>query len=466
MSKENFVLKLQIEMEEESTKVLDGQSRICNWLYNHFIEKAQNLKNEFKQGNQESGKTLYSKRGFRNLLPKIKQEHPFLKVVHSSAIKNTALRCSEAIQVHQKSKKGKRKGKKMGWPKFRKWAKDWFSLLYDEPNKGFSMEGQTLTLSLGMGEDRKRRSLVLQVPDLGVLKGKIIRNLRITSELGNYYAIFTVQQEKKLQRPVKKIIALDPNHKNLVYGVGTDKKAIEIAAPIWLRPYDKRIDELKSRRDRCNKKAKKIKVQDAHGKDLEREVMLPSREWKKRNNTLQRALYKRREQTKTFMFTAAHSLYKEYDCVAIGDYTPDGRGDSTAMRRGMNNRSLIGRFKKVLSWVGQKSGKRFIEYDEKGTTRTCSRCHAVIEGGLHPKIRMWQCLECQTLHNRDENAAVNGLSKVLRELATNGEMEVSPIVSGSDLAPEERWAWCVLPSGVFSTLRGQDSKVIFAAAGN
>lgn len=147
MSKENLVLRLGVELDAAGASELDGQSRICNWLYNHLLERGQQLKREFISGNPEASKILYTERGLRNQLPKIKGENPFLKVVHSSPLKNTALRLSEAIQVHQKSKKGKRRGKKMGWPKFRSWKRKWFSLFYDEPNKGFKIEGETLILS-------------------------------------------------------------------------------------------------------------------------------------------------------------------------------------------------------------------------------------------------------------------------------------------------------------------------------
>ena len=58
------------------------------------------------------------------------------------------LRLSEAIQVHQKAKQGKRKGRQMGWPKFRSWKRSWFSLFYDEPEKGFKIQGNNLILSL------------------------------------------------------------------------------------------------------------------------------------------------------------------------------------------------------------------------------------------------------------------------------------------------------------------------------
>src|SRR5277367_6561200 len=165
MSKENLVLRLRVEADAAGANELDGQSRICNWLYNHLLERGRQLKEEFISGNPEASKILYTERGLRNQLPKIKEEHPFLKVVHSSPLKNTALRLSDAIQAHQKSKKGKRKGQILGWPKFRAWKQSWFSLFYDEPGKGFTIEGDKLILSLGMGTDRKRRSITLELKE-------------------------------------------------------------------------------------------------------------------------------------------------------------------------------------------------------------------------------------------------------------------------------------------------------------
>ena len=465
LHKERVVLKLKLGVGKEEKGILDRQSRICNWLYNTLVEKALELRKEFCQGQSaEIGKTLYTERGLRNLLPQIKEEKHFLKVVHSSPLKNTALRVSQAIQTHQKSKKGKRRGKIVNFPKFRSWKERWFSLLYDEPNKGFKVKEQQLILSLGRGEDRKQRSLILSLPEAYLLKDKSIRNLRISSEYQEYYAIFTIEKELPAKKPISKIIALDPNHKNLSYGVDTEAKAIEITAPTWLKLVDKRIDEVKSKRDNCIKKAKKLPVLD-QGKETGKEYFLPSRRWKKYNDLLTQVQRKRREQTKTFMFTIAHSLYKIYDCVAIGDYVPHGQGITTKMRRAMNNRSLLGRFKEVLSWVGKKSGKSFFEYEEKGTTRTCSCCHTIVEEGLAPSIREWCCAGCKTIHHRDENSAINGLRKVLRDFSTNSETIVSQ-VPGSGLAlVKERWAWCALPSGMRCILRGQGSD-FFAAPRN
>lgn len=460
------VLKLSLEPNEDVASILDGQSKICNWLYNSLLENALKLRQEFIQSSDtQLAKTVYSERGLRDLLPSMKEENPFLKVVHSSPLKNAALRLSEAIQAHQKSKKGKRRGKIVGWPRYRSWKASWFSLLYDEPNKGFKIQDNHLILSLGMGQDRKRRTVSIPIKDAALLKDREIRNLRIVKQQSAFFAVFTVRTIVPQKKSVSRIIALDPNHKNLAYGVDTENQAMEIAAPTWLKKYDIRIDELKSKRDHCQKKSRQIAVLDESGNPTGRTYWKPSKRWTKYHNTLERALQKRREQTKTFLYTIAHSLYHKYDCVGIGNYTPHGDGITTKMRRAMNNRSLIGRFKEVLSWVATKSGKTFLEYDEEGTTRTCHTCQHRVENGIAPNIREWACEKCQTFHCRDENAAKNGLKRVLRDLATKSEMKVSQVSCSDLVSVTERWAWRVVPSGMIVIPRGQNGEV-FAASGN
>lgn len=460
------VIKLELEALKGVFRSLDGQSRICNWIYNRLLEKANALKQEFIQsGNTELAKTLYTERGLRNLLPSFKEEYPFLKSVHSSPLKNTALRLSQAIQACQKSKKGKRRGKKLGWPRFRSWQMSWFSLLFDEPTKGFKITGDTLQVSLGMGDEHKRQSLSFTLKEAHLLKNQEIRNLRLLKQKGIYYAVFTVRVLLIEPKPIKRVIALDPNHKNMAYGVDTEGHAIEIAAPRWLKHYDKRMDELKSKRDRCDKRAKKEIVTDQQGKSIGKEVRLPSKRWQKYHRTLEKALHKRQEQTKTFVYTLAHKLCQQYDCIGIGDYTPNGNGITTSMRRSMNNRSLIGRFKEAVNWVALKSGKTYLEFDEKGTTRTCHCCEYVNAEGLCPSIRTWECPDCRTNHIRDENAAQNGLKQVLRDLTKKCETLVSLVPGSGLVSVVERWAWRVQPSGVQNALRGSERRLV-AASGN
>ena len=409
------VLKIKLTLDEADARVLDGQSKIINWLYNHLLEQANKLRTEYiASQDKKLGLTLYSKRGLRNLIPEIKKSHPFLKSVHSSPLKNGALRLSESIMRFQKEKsKGKR-----GWPRFRSWRQRFFSLLYDEPNKGWKLDGRKLKLSLGADENGKRLYIygdLEKSPDSFV--GREIRNLRVTKQGDQYFCIFTVRHPDVKKRNLNKIIALDPNHKNLVYGVGTDRQAIELKNPYFLKTIDRRIDQLKSLRDRCKKRSQLIVYESG------KRAWRPSRRYQYFQCRINKLLRIRRDQTKAFLYTVANWLYKHYDLVSVGDYTPKGGGITKAMRRAMNNESLIGRLKTVLMWVSIKSGKHYNEWNEKGSTRSCHFCGYAFKGGLLPDIRSWQCPECTKQHYRDENAAINGLIETYKTLKLPGPVQ-------------------------------------------
>lgn len=429
------VIKLRLYPDEKTAYCLDDQSRKCSSLYNKLLTQANQI---LQDGNKDEFKTIYSSYGLRNLVPRMKELHPYLKSVYAAPLKNTALRMASAFQNAAQSK---RKGKKVNRPRFYVWKQHWFSLLYDEPFKGYSIAGNKLHLSLGMGLDRKRHSIQITVGDAHLLKEKDVRNLRIVKEYGLFSAVFTIAQKIPNKKPIKKVIALDPNHKNLFYGVDNTDSAHEIQAPHWLKIYDRRVDELRSKLDACLKKSKK------------REIVVnstvityweESRRYKRLKKTLDRVLAKRRELTKLFCYRIAHELCKQYDFIAIGDYAPQGQGITTAMRRSMNNRSIIGKSKSIIKWVALKSGKTYYEFDETGTTRTCHACGFIMQAGIHPSIREWLCPGCLTTHIRDENAACNGLQKAYSKISE----EQSLLVPRSGRVHiNERWAWKILSSG-------------------
>ncbi|MFI5343690.1 MAG: hypothetical protein ACHQUC_05655 [Chlamydiales bacterium] len=99
---------------------------------------------------------------------------------------------------------------------------------------------------------------------------------------------------------------------------------IEDIGRLVLLAYDKRVDKLKGKRDRCKQKVNLKAVFDQNGNPTGKEYWKPSKRWEKFNRTLERLQNKRREQTKTFIYTIAHGQYKNYDCVAIGNYIPKG----------------------------------------------------------------------------------------------------------------------------------------------
>jgi len=420
-------VKMPLLVGEQEAAILDSQSKIANWLYNKLLEQANALRQQYRETqDKQIGLTLYTERGLRNLIPDLKAQHPFVKVVYSSVLKNAALRLSKAIRDYQDGKHGRR-ANIVNWPRFRAWKRNWFSLQYDEPWKGYALAGRTLTLTLG--QDATGKQLQVEVKLAETLPHWVnhehIRQCRIVKEGHLYSVVFSVERllpNGKSLSPAK-IVALDPNHKNFAYAVGTDGKATEIHNSYFLKPLDKRIDHLKSKRDQCKKKSKQITRADGST------FWMPSRRWLMLNAHLQEVYRIRREQTKQFLYTIAHQLYHDYDAVGIGDYVPHGGGITCKMRRAMNNQSLNRRFKHVLAWVAMRSGKQYLEWEEGGSTRTCHECGFVVEGGIPVEMREWDCPgpECSSHHIRDENAARNGLTRTLKALGLpcSGRREVS-----------------------------------------
>jgi hypothetical protein len=72
------VIKIPLSLDKETIRILDSQSKITNWLYNKLLTIANTLKLEYiKTQCKKIRKTVYSKRGLRDLIPSLKIEHPF-----------------------------------------------------------------------------------------------------------------------------------------------------------------------------------------------------------------------------------------------------------------------------------------------------------------------------------------------------------------------------------------------------
>ncbi|MGL5347843.1 MAG: RNA-guided endonuclease InsQ/TnpB family protein [Peptostreptococcaceae bacterium] len=384
-----YAKKIEIEFDENYTYILDGQSRICNWLYNQLLQATIE---DYQNGNQNK---LLSGRNLRDFATKMKESNRFLYTVHSSPLKNTAIRLKESYT--------KFFNRNCSYPNFRSFKKTWFSLYYDEPNKGFKLlDSRNLRVSLGKNELNK------QMYVKGYLKEKFqleesekIKTFRLCKQQGNkFYAIFTIEKEDKPKKEVKSWIAIDQNHKNLFVAVDNEGTTFEFDKIYQVKYFDKLIDKVKSKRDLCNRKNKLQYTE--HGS----KYYLPSKRYVKLNNTLDRLYHKRREQIKLIMYSIANYIARNYDKVVIGDYTPTLEVASDKnMHRGMLNQSLIGMFRKILSWTMEKYNKTCTVVSEKDTTKTCCVCKDVEK--KEPNIREFTCKKCSTTILRDVNSAIN-----------------------------------------------------------
>lgn len=425
--------KIEVVFKKEDTFILDGQSKICNWFYNQLLDACIN---DYKFNN--NAKKLLVDRNLRNYGTTLKGEHKFLNTVFSSVLKEPSARIKKAYD--------KFFNEGAGYPKYRSWKKKWFSLVFDEPNKGWEVkeDGRTLSVSLGnipnMPKEKGKRNPSV----LGYLKeklelkdGEILKTFSLVKQQGKFYAIFAVEKcsneelefketmskyrkeynlakKEGLELPQKPVfeedeitipsdakwIALDPNHKNFFVGVDYKGESIEFKKLQMVKYWDKTIDKLKSKRDICQRNYRKRTTENGA------KYTVNSPRYNRLNHALDIAYNKRQEQIKTALYSISHELYKRYDLVIIGDYTPT---NSTAlfknMKRSMLNQEQIGSFRKTLKWVAEKEGKYYIMVDEKNTTKECCVCGH--QEKKEPNIRKFTCKSCGTTLMRDSNSAIN-----------------------------------------------------------
>lgn len=396
--------KIRLILSKEDEVILDSQSRMCNKLYNILLEKVNDDK--------ENGYELLKGRNLRNLVVKLKQEHRYFYTVHSSPLKNTAIRLKSSFDNMYKIQNS--------YPNFKSFSRQWFSLYYDEPNKGIKVNNKSIRVSLGVKlnfEGKKQRLYInAKLGEKINLRNKPgeIRNYRIIKEYGMYYLVVCIKFE---QAPIElsktnKVMAIDPNHTNFFVGIDNEGISIEFGNLYQIKYFDQQIDKVKAKRDLCKRKS--VKNITDYGKVY----YTPSKRWIRLNKALTKLYYKRSEQTKTALYTIANQLVKEYDAIAIGDYTPDVSNVSDELtnkekhriKRKMANKSVISQFRKILEQVCNKYNRLFMVVDEAYTTQECHHCKDRVS--KDPSIREYTCPVCGTIYQRDINSAINIGNKV------------------------------------------------------
>jgi putative transposase len=431
--------KIKVEFSKEDECVLDGQSKICNWLYNQLLDACQK---DYKENNNHL--KLLEGRNLRNYGVSLKDKHLFLHSVFSSPLKEPATRL---VKAYKNFFKGRAK-----YPRFRSWKKKWFSLVFDEPNKGWEIlnEGKNISISLGniprmqIEKGKRNPSIKGRLKEKIELKeGEILKTFSLCKQQGKqFFAIFTFEKcsNKELdhkiimsdyrksfnlakkegkelpEKPtIKKVdveipidckwIALDPNHKNFFVGVDDQGNSIEFKKLQMIKYWDKKIDEIKSHRDVCEKKYRNRKTK--HGNSY----TVHSPRWNRLNHVLNKAYHKRREQIKTALYTTTHELFRRYDLVIVGNYTPtNGTAPFDHMKRSMLNQEKMGEFRKIVEWVAAKLGKYYLLANERNTTKDCCVCGH--QEKKDPSIRHFVCMNCGTEMMRDSNSSVNIGKKV------------------------------------------------------
>ena len=331
----------------------------------------------------EDAKESYRKTGkfTFNTPASYKDEHSYLREVDSMALCNSQTNQRVAFTRYFEDKKDDKKTRKNKFPKYK--------------SKKTARRSYT-TNRISRGDTVRIENGKLRLPKVGFVEvvfhrrveGKIKSVTVSQNASGHYYVSILVELPDLPQQQI------DPNNV-----VGIDMSFSEIAVysdgvrlkhPRWFRKEEKALARAQRRLHKRQfgsngYEKQRIKVAKIH----------------------ERIANKRRD----YLHKATRHLVDRFDIFVVEDINLVGMAKKGKHRRfGKSVYDMgFGMFRVFLQYKAEAVGKIFIKADRFfPSTQLCSVCgekNTDLKGNL--SIREWTCCNCNTLHDRDVNAAKN-----------------------------------------------------------
>jgi putative transposase len=283
--------------------------------------------------------------------------------------------CQDARRAHRNwmnSLTGKRRGRSVGYPRFRnKRGRQSIRLT----RNGFALRKTRLYLAK-VGEVRVRWSRELpSVPSSVTV---------IREPDGRYYASFVVERDPTPLPPVSRTAGIDLGLVSFAMVAASDGTIETIANPRFLRAAERRLARAQRQLSRTQKESKnrakaRLRVAVAH-----RRV---------------------RDQRADHHHKLALRLIRENQTIAVEDLAVAGLA-RTRLAKSVHDAGWA-TFIRLLETKAAQYGRRVVKIGRwMATSQTCSACgHR--DGPKPLSVRAWACPTCGTGHDRDGNAARN-----------------------------------------------------------
>ncbi len=373
------VYKFRLYPNEEQQELFSKYFGCSRVAWNKALELRENYYKEHRNDKAKKGLNYYDTARFLKEL-KQKEEYKWLKEANSQSLQQTLMDLDKAFKAFFKSiskyPKYKRKSNKQSFriPQFFNFADN---LLYlPKMGKGIKME-----VHREFPKDKVRQLTITKTPT------------------GKYFVSLVVDDRK--EAPSKVMITSNPN-KTIGIDVGLKDFAvlsngIKIANP---RHLQKAEGLLKLRQRALSRKKK-----GSNNRDKAKLMVAKTHE---------RTTNKRND----FIHKVSTAITKRFDTIVIETLNIRGMKKNHNLAKAISNASWNKLFQS-LKYKAEKQGKNVIEIGmfEK-SSKTCSVCGHVNKG-LTLKEREWECTNCNTLLDRDINAAINIRNFSLKQIGLN-----------------------------------------------
>lgn len=297
-----------------------------------------------------------------------------------------------ALRAFVASKKGQRKGRKLGFPKFKKRGRCRDSFRFSTAGGPICCSGRTVTLprlgTIRTHESTRKLARRLENGTARILSATVSRTAQ------RWYVSFIVEVERAIpERHARaaSAIGIDLGVKALLTGVDDAGNVIRIPGP---KPFRASLRKLR----RASQAHSRKKPGSANRRKSAARL---GRIYARVTNVRADALHK-----------ATTDLVRRYEVVAAEDLNVAGMVRNRRLARAVTDQGL-GTAVRMLGYKTTWNGGRLVLADRWfPSSKTCSAC-GTVKAKLSLSERVFHCDSCGLAMDRDENAARNLLKLAL-----------------------------------------------------
>ena len=387
--------KIKIEVSQQDAEALEFMQAKCRGLYNWWVLR---LKSGEHWNVYEAKQTLQAS----------KQYDQELRQVYGKLLQEVYFRLDRAMNAFFRRVKA---GEKPGFPRL-KARHQFFTLCYPAMYLTNKITDHTITLPTGGGGRWGPKRYPDIVARLTESPPEHFHEVAVSRDArGNYYCSFVYEDTQTQEAGVQHkngVVAFDLGIKTLATGYTDQGRFYHIGGFKGYRYFNKQLDKIRSKRDKCKKKSRRYR----HLSKIYKRVS--ERKRCKQQDCLHKASH-----------LIAHRLAER--AVVIGDLsqkqmvlkkqeneTPKEKRKQRIRNRMVYNDWGLYRFVQMLEYKCLRFGKELHIINERGTTKTCHVCKHKQDMPLW--VRTYRCGNCGLVMDRDENSAVNIYERFLARL--------------------------------------------------
>lgn len=386
--------KYRIYPNKEQQTKMNQFFGCCRFVYNKCIEWYSDAYKSWKENGTNIGKTP--------LLTEFKKDFEFLKECDNAALAYSRSNFERAINNFIKSKNGKRKGKRLGFPQFK--SKHKSKMTYKTCDAHgcirFVDDSHIKLPKMGLVKCVKHRDFD------GVIKA-------VTVEMkpsGKYYISVMVECPNEIELKINK-----KNNYNNLNVVGLDMSLSDFVV---------------SSHDEDNtivKYVRNYRKNEKHLSKLQRKLSRKEKGSKNRMKSKRQVAIlheKIANKRKDFINKTALYFASKYDVIVLEDINLQNMSRTLHLGKSVTDLGF-GEFRTVLEQKCNEYDTTIFYVDKwYPSSKMCSSCGA-INKSLKLSDREWVCTECGTCHNRDFNAALNLEQYFTNQYNTVGTTEIN-----------------------------------------